>query len=43
MKGYGVDWKSTYFLKIVHQGRDLEVQRFAKPLTKLDFVQITDR
>ena len=30
------------FLKITHQGRDLEVQRFRKLRSKLDFVSITD-
>ena len=38
MKSYGVDKKSTWLLKIIHYGRDLEVQRFPKPRSKLDFV-----
>ena len=39
MKVEGVDWKSTYFLRITQYGRySLEVQRFTKPRPKLDFV-----
>ena len=29
-------------LKIIHCGRDLEVQRFPKPRSKLYFVEISD-
>ena len=35
MKAKGLAWKSTYFLKVTHYGRDLVVQRFAKPWPKV--------
>ena len=42
MKAYGVDEKNTCLYKITHKERDLEVQRFPKQQSQLDFVLITD-
>ena len=42
IKAYSVDKKSIYLLKLTLQGRELKVQRFLKPRSKLDFVKITD-
>ena len=38
IKAYGVDKKNIFFLKNTHLGRDLEVQRFPKLRSKLEFV-----
>ena len=42
IKACSVEKKSIYLVKITHYKRDLEVQRFPKLQSKLDFVLTTN-